>query len=290
MKKKKKHRQYIHTVLITGTVLLMAGCGQNARIGNIHVLSRESGSGTRSAFDDAFSIENTDPKAEVTSSTAVVMQTVAGDTQAMGYISLGSNTSSQIRTLKVDGVECTQNTVKDGSYPVVRPFLLVYSTQIEKADTDSTWQIEKDFLDFIGSQQGKQILEKAGYVPVLSDTSSYTSNGLQGSLTIGGSSSMATITEVLAEAYETYNPGTHISVEQSDSTTGISNAADGTYDMGMSSRELAEEECEQSVTAAEIARDGIALIVSPENDLDNITREEVKEIYEGRITNWKAVR
>lgn len=321
--------------------LMGTGCGQNAAKGDIHVLSRESGSGTQSAFNSQFDIEKVEPAAEITSSTAVVMQTVANDTQAIGYLSMGSLTTDAIKDIAVDGVRCNAETIQNGTYPLVRPFLLVEkdtrnTSTVAKArqsaslqpdgqtgrqdalqnpmaelnrsaeharaagmeqarevpsKESSTEAIKDDFLAFIESQQGCALLEKAGYVaPASASHAKYASRHLQGELCMGGSSSMAPVAEVLAEAYEKENPDVRISVEQSDSTTGIANTADGTYDLGMSSRDLSQEEKAEHVSAREIALDGIVLVVHPDNPVENLDQNEVKDIYEGTLTNWKTLR
>ena len=92
----------------------------------------------------------------------------------------------------------------------------------------------------------------------------------------------------LKEAYEKANGGKiTVEVQQSDSTTGITSAAEGICDIGMASRELKDEETKENLTATEIARDGIAVVVNNDNDIDELTSDQVKAIFTGETTDWE---
>ena len=257
--------------------------------GDIHVLSREDGSGTRGAFIELLGIEEKDAdgnkvdktiaSAEITNSTAVMMQTVAGDKAAIGYISLGSLDDS-VKALKIDGVEATTDNVKNGSYSVSRPFNIVTK--------EETTEVAADFIAFILSEDGQKVVEDNGYVSE-GNTGAYQPSGLTGTITVAGSSSVTPVMEKLAEAYQALNSGVEIKVQQSDSTTGVTSAADGLCDIGMASRELKDEETAMGVHSQKIAMDGIAVIVNNENPLEEIAAETVKGIYVGEITGWEEV-
>ena len=257
--------------------------------GDIHVLSREDGSGTRGAFIELLGIEEKDAdgnkvdktiaSAEITNSTAVMMQTVAGDKAAIGYISLGSLDDS-VKALKIDGVEATTDNVKNGSYSVSRPFNIVTK--------EETTEVAADFIAFILSEDGQKVVEDNGYVSD-GNTGAYQPSGLTGTITVAGSSSVTPVMEKLAEAYQALNSGVEIKVQQSDSTTGVTSAADGLCDIGMASRELKDEETAMGVHSQKIAMDGIAVIVNNENPLEEIAAETVKGIYVGEITGWEEV-
>ena len=130
--------------------------------GQITVISREEGSGTRDAFVELMGVtdENgndiTADSAELTNSTSVVMSTVKGNKNAIGYVSLGS-LSSDVKAVGLDGVAPSTATVKDGSYKLQRPFKIAY------IDTKLT-DIDKDFISFITSKQGEAIISKEGYI------------------------------------------------------------------------------------------------------------------------------
>ena len=257
--------------------------------GDIHVLSREDGSGTRGAFIELLGIEEKDAdgnkvdktiaSAEITNSTAVMMQTVAGDKAAIGYISLGSLDDS-VKALKIDGVEATTDNVKNGSYSVSRPFNIVTK--------EETTEVAADFIAFILSEDGQKVVEDKGYVSE-GNTGAYQPSGLTGTITVAGSSSVTPVMEKLAEAYQALNSGVEIKVQQSDSTTGVTSAADGLCDIGMASRELKDEETAMGVHSQKIAMDGIAVIVNNDNPLEEIAAETVKGIYVGEITGWEEV-
>lgn len=95
--------------------------------------------------------------------------------------------------------------------------------------------------------------------------------------------------EVLAEAYEAINPDVTIEVQMSDSTTGVTSAAEGVCDIGMASRAIKDEEKALGLTDMAIAMDGIAVIVNNSNTIDDLTSEQIKEIFVGNILTWEEV-
>ena len=259
-----------------------------AASGAISVLSREDGSGTRGAFIELFGIEqkdadgnkvdNTIDSAEITNSTSVMMTTVAGNKAAIGYVSLGSLDESQVKAVLIDGAEATAENVKSGTYKVSRPFNIA-----TKGDPDG---LAKDFIDFILSEEGQAVVEENGYVSE-GNTGVFEGTKPEGKITVGGSSSVTPVMEKLAEGYEAVNKDVTIEVQQSDSTTGVNMAAEGTCDIGMASRELKDDEKDLGLTATVIARDGIAVIVNKDNDVDELTSDQVKSVYTGETTTWE---
>lgn len=252
--------------------------------GAITVVSREDGSGTRGAFTELMGIEedgtdNTTSSAQITNSTSVMMTTVEGNPYAIGYISLGS-LNDTVKAVTVDGVEATVENVESGEYTVSRPFLV--------CTTEDISELGQDFMNFIMSDEGQAIVEEEGYIP-RETTGAFTSNGASGDLTVGGSSSVTSVMEKLAEAYEEINTGANVSVQQSDSTSGAENTISGVYEIGMCSRDLTEEEQSKGLTPTTIALDGIAVIVNKENAVDNLTTDQIKQIYTGEITDWADI-
>lgn len=255
--------------------------------GAITVLSREDGSGTRGAFIELFGIEQKDADgnkvdmtidtAEITNSTSVMMTTVAGNPSAIGYVSLGS-LSNDVKALLVDGAEATADNVKSGTYKVARPFNIATLGEPEG--------LAKDFIDFILSEEGQAVVEENGYVSE-GNTGAFEGTLPEGKITVGGSSSVTPVMEKLKEAYAALNPKATIEVQQSDSTTGMTSTLDGTYDIGMASRELKDSESE--LTGTTIAMDGIAVVVNKENPLNDIASETVMGIYTGEITDWSEI-
>ncbi len=250
--------------------------------GDITVVSREDGSGTRGAFVELMGVEaddvdNTTQAAVITNSTAVMMTTVAGDENAIGYISLGSLDDS-VTAVQVDGVDATAENIENGTYPVVRPFNI--------ATTEDLSDAAADFMSFIMSDEGQAIIEENGYIPVES-TGAYEATDASGDVTVAGSSSVTPVMEKLAEGYAEVNSNVTIEVQQSDSTTGMQSAIDGLCDIGMASREVKDSEIEAGLTPTVIAQDGIAIVVNNESGVEALSSETIRQIYVGEITTWE---
>ena len=254
---------------------------------DITIVSREDGSGTRGAFIELFGIEEkkdgekvdmTTDDAQITNSTSVMLTTVAGDDYAIGYVSLGS-LNDTVKALKIDGEEATEQNIKDGKYKICRPFNIA-----TKKGADN--ELAKDFISYIMSKEGQQVISDNGYIGDDS-AEAYAGTKPSGKVVVGGSSSVTPVMEKLKEAYEKANGGKiTVEVQQSDSTTGITSAAEGICDIGMASRELKDEETSENLTATEIARDGIAVVVNNDNDVDELTSDQVKSIFTGETTDW----
>ncbi len=255
----------------------------------INVITRESGSGTRGAFIELFGIEEEDAdgnkvdktteEASVQSSTNAVMSTVAGDAYAIGYISLGSLNDS-VKALKIDGAEASVENVKNGSYKISRPFNIATKATVSEA--------AQDFINFIMSAEGQKVVEDNNCISQEAGEA-FTSNNASGKVVVAGSSSVTPVMEKLKEAYNKINPNVTIDIQQSDSSTGMQMAADGTCDIGMASRELKDSEKEQ-LTSTVIALDGIAVIVNKDNSNDDMTSENVKAIFTGEASKWSDVK
>lgn len=264
--------------------------GSSSKSQTITVVSREDGSGTRGAFIELFGIEekdasgkkvdNTTDDATITNSTEVMMTTVAGDEAAIGYTSLGALNSS-IKALKVDGAEATPANVKSGTYKISRPFNI--------ATKGTVSEVTQDFINYILSEDGQKIVESNGYISQ-GNSGAFTSNGASGKIVVAGSSSVTPVMEKLLEAYQKVNTGAKIELQESDSTTGMTAAIDGTCDIGMASRELKDSEKSAGLTNQVIALDGIAVIVNNKNSASNITSEQVKAIFTGETTDWNNVK
>ena len=261
----------------------------SAASGDITVVSREDGSGTRGAFVELFGIEEekdgekvdmTTDEASVTNSTSVMMTTVAGDENAIGYISLGS-LDDTVKAVKIDGVEATVDNVSNDSYKIARPFNILTS--------DKESDAAKDFVNYIMSSDGQKIVEDNGYIKEAADAKAYeAADGVSGKVVVAGSSSVTPVMEKLAEGYEAVNKDVTVEVQQSDSTTGVNMAAEGTADIGMASRDLKDEE-KSTLKVETIAKDGIAVIVNNANTCDDLTLDQVKLIYTGETTVWSDI-
>ena len=258
----------------------LTGCVNSAggATGAISVVSREDGSGTRGAFVELCGVEDADgndatvSSAEITNSTAVMMQTVEGNASAIGYISMGSlGNNDKIKAVQINGVDATPENVSNGSYVVSRPFNIV-------PKRDGVSEAPQDFINYILSDEGQAIVEQEDFIQI-DASGAYKSNGTTGkTISVAGSSSVTPVMQVLAEKYEAVS-GNKVEVNQSDSSTGVSSAIDGTCDIGMASRELKDSETSQGVVSTVIAVDGIAIIVNSENTVTNLTLDQVGQIY-----------
>lgn len=291
------------SLLLAGLMLCgaLAGCGGNNNTaentdsqteqtsestgtsGAIHVVSREDGSGTRGAFVELTGVEddngdNTTVDAEIANRTDAVLTTVAGNEAAIGYVSLGS-LNDTVKAVTVDGVEATVDNVKSGTYTLSRPFNI--------ATKGEPTGVAADFINFIMSADGQAIVGE-DYITVNDEAEAFTSDGSSGQITVGGSSSVSPVMEQLIEAYKAVNPNAQIDLQTSDSTSGMTGAMDGTFAIGMASRELHDDEAGQ-LTAQAIAMDGIAVIVNPANTVDNLTMDQIRSIYVGETTDWSEV-
>lgn len=256
--------------------------------GQISVYSREDGSGTRGAFVELFGIEEKDASGEkvdmttlsasITNSTSVMMTSVAGDENGIGYISLGSM-SDTVKALKIDGAEATAENVKSGEYKIARPFNIATGNDVS--------EVTQDFIAYIMSADGQKVIEDNGYIAVDDAAAAYTASNKSGKIVIAGSSSISPVMEKLAEAYKGLNPEVTIEVQTSDSTTGMNMASEGTCDIGMASRELKDSETSGGLVPTVIAQDGIAVIVNKGASIDELSSEQVKAIYTGEAVKWE---
>lgn len=256
---------------------------------DISVVSREDGSGTRGAFIELFGVEEKDANGEkidytteeaiIANSTEIVMTTVAGDDYAIGYSSLGS-LNDTVKAVWIDGAEPTAENINNGSYTIARPFNIA-----TKGDVS---EITQDFINYILSADGQAIIEDNGYIKA-SDAAAFESNGATGKIVIAGSSSVTPVMEKLQEAYQKVNTGAEIEIQESDSTTGMTAAMDGTCDIGMASRELKDTELDGGLTPTVIAKDGIAVIVNKNNPIEELTKDQVNSIFRGDVTTWEEV-
>ena len=253
--------------------------------GPITVVSREDGSGTRGAFVELIGVvdeednDMTTQDATISNSTEVVIQTVAGNTGAIGYISLGS-LDDTVKGVNIDGVEPTAENIENGTYTVSRPFNVATKGEL-------TNEAAQDFMNYIMSEEGQAIVAE-DYIPI-SGVEAFESNGASGSVTVSGSSSVSPLMQKLIEGYNTVNPNVSIELQTSDSTTGMTDAINGMSDIGMASRELKQEELDAGLVNTVIATDGIAIIVNNESPITDLTTEQVRDIYLGNITDWSEL-
>ncbi len=279
------------TAALAFTACSANAAGGEGSLGNITVVSREDGSGTRGAFVELTGVEvkndagekedMTTEDAVVVNSTSVVMTTVAGDVNAIGYISLGSLDDS-VTAVDVDGAPATVDAIKDGSYKVARNFNVATKGALAN-------EAAADFLGFILSAEGQAVVEENKYIAAVEGAPAYAGDKPSGKVVVAGSSSVTPVMEKLAEAYKVLNPNAEIEIQMSDSSTGMSSAIDGICDIGMASRELKDSELEAGLTPTVIATDGIAVVVNKANPNTALTAEQIRQIFTGEITAWDEI-
>lgn len=252
-------------------------------LGTIEVVAREEGSGTRDSFAQLLDFKGsegnqnttdlTTQDALVESDAAAVMQVVAKDTGAIGYVSAASlDEATGVTKLQVDGAS-----VGEDNYPLSRSFYLAYQEDVS--------ELERDFLTYIlGAGQG---IVGENYGMVAQETS-FLSNNASGTIVVAGSTSVAPLMQNLADAYMGINPNATVVVEESDSTDGLTRAMQGTCDLGMASRDLKDYEIEL-LAYVEIAKDDIAVVVNNENPLTTLSSAQLKSIFTGEITSWEQL-
>ena len=207
------------------------------------------------------------------------MTAVANDETAIGYISLGSLDDS-VKAVTVGGVAPSAETVADGTYTLARPFNIV-------TNGEPTDEVAIDFIGFCMSADGQALATEEGYIG--GEGAEYTSAQPSGNITVGGSSSVSPLMEKLIEAYAEVNPNVTIELLTTDSTTGVTGALDGTYTIGMASRELKDEEVSSGAAATVLAMDGIAVVVNPANSINDLSVEQIKSIYTGETLAWSEL-
>ncbi|MGX7347993.1 substrate-binding domain-containing protein [Aerococcus vaginalis] len=273
-------KKFTKMFMALGVSAVLAACG-NGSSSMINVITREEGSGTRDAFTEITGVADGDEDytvqtADVQNGTDQVLSNVASNPAAIGYISLGS-LNDTVKAVKIDDVEATEENVSNGDYPVQRPFNVVTKKDGELSD------VAQDFMDFILSKQGQEIVLDHDYVPLDTDTD-YEASGQTGTIKVSGSTSVGPLMESLAEEYKKLNSGVEIEITQNGSSAGVEAAGNGSSDLGMASRELKAEETDVESTV--IAKDGIAVIVNKENTVDNLTLDDLKAIFTGESVDW----
>ena len=287
-----KKRMLKQGLVLTGLAVFLGGCTTKADGGKetanetINVITREEGSGTRGAFTELTGIietkgdtevDQTLTSATIQNGTSGMLTIVSGDPSAIGYVSVGSLNDS-VKALKIDGVSPTAEEIAKENYPIARPFNVAHKGDLEPA--------AEDFWAFIFSADGQKIVQEEGYIEAVDDAEAYQAgSNVEGKISVVGSTSVTPVMEALAEAYQDLQANVTIDITSNGSSAGMSAALDGSADIGMASRELKEEESAELESRA-LAIDGIAVIVNPKNSLDNLSVEQIREIFTGEKTKW----
>ena len=258
---------------------MITGCSQEVQtthvdglnsLGKIEVVSREEESGTRSVFaektgilDETTGKDKATDQSIVADSNETAYEKTAEDKNAIAYVSSGVELDdNKVKTVTIYGNDLT------------RSFYLAYKGELN--------DVENDFVRYISTQGQEVVSEK--YTAV-AKPGSFLSDKAGGEIKIGGSTSATPLVKELADKYMDINPNAKITVTETDSVNGLTGAMEGTYDIGMSSRELKSYENEL-LTRVEIAKDEVHVIVNKENPIERISIEQLGEIYTGKSTEW----
>ena len=300
-----------------GIGVAAVGCGGNGS-DSIVVIGREASSGTREAFDKAVvnaegeslddysSSQNPDEEehagyvsgAIYLGGTGDVASRVASTKDAIGYISLGSVDES-VKDLKIEGVEATESNVLDGKYAIQRPFV-VMKRDASKGELQG---LAADFYSFLTSEEAQGYMEEAGVIS-LTDTdlrdgqevTQYTALSAKPAtgdkIVIRGSTSMTDTINIMIREYVELNSGwctnEMFDLQLQGSSYGR-DAVDGDTTcniIGLASSSEAESDTRDHFN---IALDAVAVIVNPDNELSDITLEQLYDIYTGAITTWSEL-
>ena len=286
-----KPKSILLLIVIISILACATGCGGSSEFDteqSINVISREDGSGTRGAFTDIFGLilqgeggtrkDISTKEAVIAKQTDVLMASITNDKYAIGYISMGS-LNDTVKAVAIDGIMPSAATVGSEEYSVVRPFWIFTK--------ENPSELCVDFIDFVTSADGQAVVSQ-NYIESFRDAAEYSGNKPSGKIVVAGSSSVTPIMEKLKEAYIGVNPGAKIEIQQSDSSAGFTGTVEGTCDIGMASRDLTEDEQVQ-VNSVKIALDGIVIVVNKNNSVDNLSKQQVKEIFTGEITKWSEL-
>ena len=244
----------------------------------ITVVTREDGSGTKGAFMEIIGLKgkaDVEENIVVANSTAAVLAEVENNPYAIAYDSLGYLDDS-VKILTVDGVAATTENIQKGTYSISRPLNVIYQEA-----TIAASPLYTDYLSFLSSSQAQDIIDENGYVSIVSDAKQYAapSTALSGEIDISGSTSLQPLMTILAEEYESLNSGVTVNVSGGGSGTGYENANSGVSAFGMISEEFNSGKADKCVPST-VAKDGIGIIVNKKNPLNDISKADLKTIYD----------
>ena len=287
---------FVMIALVIALTAVLAACGGEK---DIAVIARTSGSGTRDAFESIVKSEDGTALKDAglmkgaleQDKTSTVISLVSSTETGIGYVSLGSVDDS-VKVLKVEGVEATAENVLSGEYKMQRPFVIMTSKAMGENLTAAT----KDFLAFLRSTQAQDVVEEEGYVRQDEGATEYTApaSAVSGTVSISGSTSVDPLMDKLIGKYKEIGGASVAGVEISKNCQGTSHGisavkADKTGNViGLGSSAVKEAD-EAEIAHFEIALDAIAVIVNPENALEDITIAQLFDIYTGKTVKFSAL-
>ena len=277
-----RNRLILSTVLCAA--LALSACSAKNELpdlsgmGEITVISREEGSGTRDEFENIIGTTGSGT-VNIALSTSEVSEMISRDKNAVGYTAYStSGLPESVKAISVNGISPTEENIGSGKYPLCRSYYLAYSGELSDAETD--------FFAYAMSA-GQAVADDE--CTAVKKSTSFLSDKSSGNIKICGSTSMAPLIEKMTEDYKSYNPNVTIEIIATDSSNGLNSAIRGECDIAMSSRELTGYENEL-LTKKAVARDGIAVIVNAENPVGDLSKEQIKQIYDNNAEKWSDLK
>jgi phosphate transport system substrate-binding protein len=288
-KKTKKEGMFVISLLaiLMLMVTLFSGCTQTDETSQglaIVVVGRDSASGTREFFwEHVMKKDNFTAIMLEKNSNGAVHQTVSSTKGAVGYVGLGY-LDENVKALKINGIDATIANVLAGTYPISRA-LNMYTN-------GEPTGISLEFLTYLDSTEGQAIVEDEGFVPKTATGPYVKVDGLTGSITVVGSTTVLPIAQLAAEAFNALYGTNLVAVSGGGSSVGVQSVGEGSATIGMASRELKSSETTsyQNLVKHIVCNDGIAVIVHPDNTyVQDLTLDQIKAIYNGTYTNWNEL-
>lgn len=279
------------------------------KLGEIHVYTRDSSSGTREGFEGVvgFKGELTDKANEVASNGEMANQ-VGSDTNGIGYVSLVTNfEENHLKPLSFNGVVPTVESTVAGDYTLARPFCYVTRASGTYESTDKE-ELVKAFLAFINeSTEGKEVIAAAGGIVDMNNAKPWDevkadypvvdqdNSGIE--IVTGGSTSVEKAIKAALEAFQSYAGNFKFSMAQTGSSAGwertLGPEKDGPNkaDIGFASRNFKDEEpTADAIEAGTFCQDAIVAVVHADNHtVDDVSVEQLRAIFTGAVTEWDDV-
>ncbi|MDF2699747.1 MAG: hypothetical protein K0Q49_1303 [Haloplasmataceae bacterium] len=292
--------------------LVLSACGEkttNDELGNyltgeINIYTRDAVSGTREAFESIVGFKSNELAASAieTTGNGDMATKVGNDQYAIGYASLSTDfEANNIRTLKFEGVEATEENVINGTYTLQRPFS--YTTrEADDFGNDDVKNMTAAFIAFMGTKDGIAVLNSKHVIIDGSTAPTWNSikeqypivnNATDITVRMGGSTSVEASVESVAEAFKATAPAFAYTMNQTGSGDGFKrtlgvNKDNMPVEIGFASRTFnTEEDITSAFKSGIIGKDAIAVVVEKENPLTTITKAQLKNIFIGQIKNWE---
>ena len=258
----------------------------------IAVVSREEGSGARSAFEELIDVNTAQDRimtedAIIQNGNGVVATFVKNNSAAVGYVSFATfmDSGGDLVGLQIDGIAPTTDAMLSGDYRLVRPFNFVYMPR-------NIGVVEEAFISFASSTDGLEILAGLGTVVDESEAIAFDKSAWNlpaDTVAFGGSTSTEVTAMELIEQFMEMFPQVEITYESVGSGAGIAGARDGTFSLGFASRVIHKSEIESGLNVMTYCVDGIVIVVNPARVITGLTIDQIRSIYLGEITYWHEI-